>query len=195
MGTRDRSCRQVRNGNENLKKEIRCIKLVKHTNVIKLFDTVDEEDSDKVYLIFELANLLSLQDLCELVREKGIKDPITEVENKWLPIPYIRILFEQLVQGLLACHSKASAGRASRCPPPLSRKSFISLPCSGSGPRDCNLLGNRASTGVRTRAWQQSAVEQSAWQGECVRGSSRAREFQMESLFAALRILTWVPAP
>ena len=121
----------VRNGNENLKKEIRCIKLVKHTNVIKLFDTVDEEDSDKVYLIFELANLLSLQDLCELVREKGIKDPITEVENKWLPIPYIRILFEQLVQGLLACHSKASADRASRCPPPLSRKSVISLPCSG----------------------------------------------------------------
>ena len=120
MGTRDRSCRQVRNGNENLKKEIRCIKLVKHTNVIKLFDTVDEEDSDKVYLIFELANLLSLQDLCELTRDRGIKDPSTQEPIKCLPIPYILMLFQQLVQGLQACHSKASAVRAFLPLPPSS---------------------------------------------------------------------------
>jgi hypothetical protein len=53
----------VRNGNENLKREIRCIKLVKHYNVIKLFDVIDEEGNDKVYLVFELANLFSLQVL------------------------------------------------------------------------------------------------------------------------------------
>ena len=53
----------MRNGNENLKREIRCIKLVKHYNVIKLFDVIDEEGNDKVYLVFELANLFSLQVL------------------------------------------------------------------------------------------------------------------------------------
>ena len=180
---------QVRNGQEMLKREIRCIKLVKHCNVIKLFDTIDEDANDKVrrqmtscpcsatantdycsrttatscpcsatanthtktttffcwyyvrcrycclaattaaatitilvivlverlmrvllqvYLIFELANLFSLQDLCEVARNNGIKCPLSGEEEKCLPIPYIRILFSQLIEGLQACHSKAS---------------------------------------------------------------------------------------
>lgn len=116
QASHDVSCRQVRNGNENLNKEIRCIKLVKHTNVIKLFDTVDEEDSDKVYLIFELANFMSLQDLCELVRDHGIPDPITKEHKNCLPDMHVRSFFQQLLQGLQACHSKASAVLASLSP-------------------------------------------------------------------------------
>ncbi len=107
QASHDISCRQVRNGNENLKKEIRCIKLVKHTNVIKLYDTVDEDD--KVYLIFELANFLSLQDLCDWVRDHGIRDPTTQEDKKCLPFPNVRLLLKQLLQGLQACHSKVSA--------------------------------------------------------------------------------------
>ena len=121
QASHDIACRQVRNGNENLKKEIRCIKLVKHENVIKLLDTVDEEDSDRVYLIFELANFLSLQDLCEWVRDKGFRDPTTQESGiNYLPFPWVRLLFKQLLQGLQACHSKASAVRASLCPHTLS---------------------------------------------------------------------------
>jgi serine/threonine protein kinase len=64
---------QVRNGDENLKREIRCIKLVKHENVIKLLEFINEEDVDKVYLVFELANLFSLQSLCELAKVHPIQ--------------------------------------------------------------------------------------------------------------------------
>ena len=99
---------QVRNGQENLKREMRCIKKVKHQNVIQLIENIDEPENDKVYLVFELANLFSLQDLCEHARDSGVPNPITNVLEKQLPIPYIKILFVQLIAGLQACHSKAS---------------------------------------------------------------------------------------
>lgn len=63
----------MRNGDENLKREIRCIKLVKHENVIKLLEFINDEDIDKVYLVFELANLFSLQSLCELAKVHPIQ--------------------------------------------------------------------------------------------------------------------------
>ena len=52
---------------------MKCIKLVKHENVIKLLDFIDEESFDKVYMVFELANLFSLQMLCELAQDKAIQ--------------------------------------------------------------------------------------------------------------------------
>lgn len=94
-----------------MKREARCIKLVKHSNVIKLFDYIDEDENDKVYLVFELANLFSLQDLCEFVRANTVRDPITEKHEKQLPMPYIKILFNQLLEGLQACHSKGVVHR------------------------------------------------------------------------------------
>lgn len=101
----------MRNGHENLKREVRCIKLVKHSNVIKLFDYIDEEENDKVYLVFELANLFSLQELCEYVKSHAVRDPITEESENQLPMSYIKILFNQLLEGLQACHSKGVVHR------------------------------------------------------------------------------------
>ena len=111
LATLTRMAPQVRNGAESLKREIRCIKKVKHKNVIQLFDSIDEEENDKIYLVFELANLFSVQDLCELVRKQPIKDPLSGATEQALPIPYIRILFRQLVEGLQACHSKGVVHR------------------------------------------------------------------------------------
>mmetsp|Transcript_95493 Transcript_95493/g.154038 ORF Transcript_95493/g.154038 Transcript_95493/m.154038 type:complete len:405 (-) Transcript_95493:21-1235(-) len=106
-----RLIKKVRNGQENLKREMRCIKKVKHQNVIQLIENIDEPENDKVYLVFELANLFSLQDLCEHARDSGVPNPITNVLEKQLPIPYIKILFVQLIAGLQACHSKGVVHR------------------------------------------------------------------------------------
>jgi serine/threonine protein kinase len=62
--------RKVRNGQENLKREIACLKRLKHQNVIQLYDTMDDPSMDKIYLVFELANFLSLQDILDLTTQK-----------------------------------------------------------------------------------------------------------------------------
>jgi hypothetical protein len=62
--------RKVRNGQENLKREIACLKRLKHQNVIQLYDTIDDPSMDKIYLVFELANFLSLQDILDLTSHK-----------------------------------------------------------------------------------------------------------------------------
>ena len=69
---------KVRNGQENLKREITCLKRLKHQNVIQLYDTIDDPSMDKVYLVFELANFLSLQDILDFAaksRESGGAPP------------------------------------------------------------------------------------------------------------------------
>jgi serine/threonine protein kinase len=168
QASHDISCRQVRNGNENLKKEIRCIKLVKHPNVIKLCDTVDEEDSDKVYLIFELANFLSLQDLCDWVRDHGIRDPITQEDKKCLPFPHVRLLLKQLLQGLQACHSKASAILASLCPHTLS--------CTRVH-RRARALGNNVDAHERLKAAGHAKGRSTCAKGLGGRGQEYGREY------------------
>jgi serine/threonine-protein kinase 11 len=62
--------RKVRNGQENLKREIACLKRLKHQNVIQLYETMDDPSMDKIYLVFELANFLSLQDILDLTTQK-----------------------------------------------------------------------------------------------------------------------------
>ena len=54
------------------------------TLVLKFYESIDEEERDKVYLVFELANLFSLQDLCDIQKQlsatgQGLKDPITSL--------------------------------------------------------------------------------------------------------------------
>jgi serine/threonine protein kinase len=53
--------RQARNGQENLKREINCLKRLKHVNIIQLYDVIDEEQYEKVFLVFELANYSSVR--------------------------------------------------------------------------------------------------------------------------------------
>mmetsp|Transcript_9744 Transcript_9744/g.19025 ORF Transcript_9744/g.19025 Transcript_9744/m.19025 type:complete len:428 (-) Transcript_9744:24-1307(-) len=105
--------KKVRNGEENLKREIKCLKKVKHKNVIQLYDVIDQEELDKVYLVFELANLLSVQDLLDLQRQATCKlaPPGAGQCAEAIPYRYARGIWTQLVQALQACHSRGVAHR------------------------------------------------------------------------------------
>eukprot|EP00288_Rhodomonas_lens_P016868 CAMPEP_0177709994 /NCGR_PEP_ID=MMETSP0484_2-20121128/11097_1 /TAXON_ID=354590 /ORGANISM="Rhodomonas lens, Strain RHODO" /LENGTH=414 /DNA_ID=CAMNT_0019221643 /DNA_START=357 /DNA_END=1598 /DNA_ORIENTATION=- len=109
-----RLLRKVRNGQDNLKREIKCLKKVKHKNVIQLYDVIDEDELDKVYLVFELANLFSLQDLIDMQKQatRKLSGPEGSQQNpEAIPYAYARNIFLQLVHGLQACHSKGVVHR------------------------------------------------------------------------------------
>mmetsp|Transcript_31106 Transcript_31106/g.48717 ORF Transcript_31106/g.48717 Transcript_31106/m.48717 type:complete len:279 (+) Transcript_31106:347-1183(+) len=109
-----RLLRKVRNGQENLKREVHCIRKLKHKNIIQLHEVIDESGMDKIYLVFELANLVSLQDLCDLHHKLfnlASKGDGPQPVRRGIPEPYARNLFLQLIQGLIACHSKGVVHR------------------------------------------------------------------------------------
>mmetsp|Transcript_66155 Transcript_66155/g.137868 ORF Transcript_66155/g.137868 Transcript_66155/m.137868 type:complete len:430 (-) Transcript_66155:64-1353(-) len=112
-----RLLRKVRNGQENLKREIKCLRKLKHKNIIQLHEVIDEMENDKVYLVFELANLLSLQDLIDMQRQAQYKleGPQGAESNaqdpRAIPYPYARNVFKQLMCGLEACHAKGVVHR------------------------------------------------------------------------------------
>mmetsp|Transcript_5362 Transcript_5362/g.13622 ORF Transcript_5362/g.13622 Transcript_5362/m.13622 type:complete len:402 (+) Transcript_5362:304-1509(+) len=105
-----RLLRKARNGQQNLKREVNCLKKLKHQNIIQLYDVIDGEEFEKVYLVFELANYGSVQDLLEMMqihmKAKGV-----EVVGSGLKEQHIQNLFYQLVQGLMACHAKGVVHR------------------------------------------------------------------------------------
>ena len=81
--------RKVRNGQENLKREIACLKRLKHQNVIQLYDTIDDQSMDKIYLVFELANFLSLQDILALTQKTGNDAfKVISCSNKEIPVHF-----------------------------------------------------------------------------------------------------------
>lgn len=45
-----------------MKREVQCIKKLKHPNIIQLIDVIDIDDNDHVYLVFELANFKSIRE-------------------------------------------------------------------------------------------------------------------------------------
>jgi len=53
---------QTKNGEANMKREVQCIKKLKHPNIIQLIDVIDIDDNDHVYLVFELANFKSIRE-------------------------------------------------------------------------------------------------------------------------------------
>lgn len=53
---------QTKNGEANMKREVQCIKKLKHPNIIQLIDVIDMDDHDHVYLVFELANFKSIRE-------------------------------------------------------------------------------------------------------------------------------------
>jgi len=98
--------RKARNGQQNLKREINCLKKLKHSNIIQLYDVIDLDELDKIYLVLELANYKSLQDIMDDHRSKH-----PDAEGSGLSEEQYRNLFHQLVLGLRECHNKGVVHR------------------------------------------------------------------------------------
>eukprot|EP00284_Hemiselmis_tepida_P018242 CAMPEP_0174918654 /NCGR_PEP_ID=MMETSP1355-20121228/3197_1 /TAXON_ID=464990 /ORGANISM="Hemiselmis tepida, Strain CCMP443" /LENGTH=365 /DNA_ID=CAMNT_0016163839 /DNA_START=382 /DNA_END=1476 /DNA_ORIENTATION=- len=98
--------RKTRNGQQHLKREINCLKKLKHPNIILLFDVIDNEELDKIYLVLELANYKSLQDIMDDHRARH-----PDTEGSGLSEEQCRNLFHQLVLGLCECHNKGIVHR------------------------------------------------------------------------------------
>ncbi|GJD10399.1 Serine/threonine-protein kinase STK11 [Galdieria sulphuraria] len=90
-----RFLKKVRGGMENVKREISILKQLKgHKNIIELIEVIDEPNAPKLYIVMELANGCSLQQLTE------------SAPNNRLPHHQARYYFRQLVEGLEFMHSR-----------------------------------------------------------------------------------------
>jgi len=90
-----RFLKKVRGGMENVKREIAILKQLKgHRNIIELIEVIDEPNAPKLYIVMELANGCSLQQLTE------------SAPNNRLPHQQAREYFRQLVEGLEFMHSR-----------------------------------------------------------------------------------------
>mmetsp|Transcript_14279 Transcript_14279/g.35839 ORF Transcript_14279/g.35839 Transcript_14279/m.35839 type:complete len:394 (-) Transcript_14279:1-1182(-) len=98
--------RKARNGQQNLKREVNCLKKLKHQNIIQLYDVIDLDELDKIYLVLELANYKSLQDIMDDHRSSH-----PDSEGSGLAEDHYRNLFHQLVLGLRECHNKGVVHR------------------------------------------------------------------------------------
>eukprot|EP00960_Hanusia_phi_P018948 558458-Hanusia_phi.AAC.5 len=108
-----KSIRKVKQGEEKLRREIRCVRSVKHKNVIQLLDVIGLEEGKQVYLVFELANLFSIQDLLEAHALRRSERAAEEglLSRHGLPSSMCREIFAQMMSGVSACHSKGIAHR------------------------------------------------------------------------------------
>ncbi|GJQ11458.1 hypothetical protein GpartN1_g3249.t1 [Galdieria partita] len=90
-----RFLKKVRGGMENVKREISILKQLKgHKNIIELIEVIDDPNAPKLYIVMELANGCSLQQLTE------------SAPNNRLPHQQARYYFRQLVEGLEFMHSR-----------------------------------------------------------------------------------------
>eukprot|EP00188_Purpureofilum_apyrenoidigerum_P001305 Plantae.Rhodophyta-Purpureofilum_apyrenoidigerum.ctg17027.p1 GENE.Plantae.Rhodophyta-Purpureofilum_apyrenoidigerum.ctg17027~~Plantae.Rhodophyta-Purpureofilum_apyrenoidigerum.ctg17027.p1 ORF type:complete len:429 (+),score=109.90 Plantae.Rhodophyta-Purpureofilum_apyrenoidigerum.ctg17027:91-1377(+) len=86
---------KIKDGMENVKREIAIMKsMKKHPNLIELIEVMDEEAERKIYIVLELANGCSLQELLE------------STPDQRLPEPQVRHYFRQLMMGLRHLHGK-----------------------------------------------------------------------------------------
>eukprot|EP00871_Galdieria_phlegrea_P004317 jgi/Galph1/4887/GphlegSOOS_G3569.1 len=90
-----RFLKKVKGGMDNVKREIAILKQLKgHKNIIELIEVIDEQNAPKLYIVMELANGCSLQQLVE-----------SAPDNR-LPTQQARRYFQQLVEGLEFMHSR-----------------------------------------------------------------------------------------
>lgn len=68
------------------------MKKLKHPNVVKLVEVIDQEDDDAIYLVMEYAGKHSLQ---------------AKMKKSKIPAVYIWNYFRDALRGLLYCHEEA----------------------------------------------------------------------------------------
>ncbi|KAJ8903970.1 hypothetical protein NDN08_000501 [Rhodosorus marinus] len=82
-------------GLNGIKREIGIMKsMKKHPNVIELIEVIDYPEEPRIYVVMELANGCSLQDLMDLRADKRI------------PVEQVKFYFRQLLLGLRHLHGK-----------------------------------------------------------------------------------------
>ncbi|XP_011306753.1 serine/threonine-protein kinase STK11 [Fopius arisanus] len=85
--------RRIPNGEENVKREIKMLKRLKHRNVIELVDVLYNSEKEKMYLIMEFCI-------------GGLQDMLESVPSKRFPIWQAHSYFTQLVDGLEYLHGQ-----------------------------------------------------------------------------------------
>ena len=81
----------TRNALEQLYEEINVLKILKHPNVVKLYETIDDENIDKIYLVMEYAEKGEAYDI-------NSGSPLNEITSKKY--------FINLILGIEYCHKK-----------------------------------------------------------------------------------------
>ncbi|XP_063598506.1 serine/threonine-protein kinase stk11-like [Penaeus indicus] len=88
-----KTLRRIPNGDQNVQREIRLLRRLRHHNVISLYDVYHNEAKGKIYMVMEFC-VTGLQEMLD--RSKDKKFPIWQA-NKY---------FVQLVEGLEYLHSR-----------------------------------------------------------------------------------------
>lgn len=88
-----RKLRRIPNGEENVRREIQLLKLLKHKNVISLVDVMYNEEKQKMYIVMEYC-------------VGGLQDMLESTPTKKFPTWQAHGYFCQLIDGLEYLHSK-----------------------------------------------------------------------------------------
>lgn len=88
-----RKLRRIPNGEQNVRREIQLLRILRHKNVIELLDVLYNEEKQKMYLIMEYC-------------VGGLQEMLDSVPEKKLPLFQTHRYFVQLVNGLEYLHGR-----------------------------------------------------------------------------------------
>ncbi|XP_011698803.1 PREDICTED: serine/threonine-protein kinase STK11 isoform X1 [Wasmannia auropunctata] len=88
-----RKLRRIPNGEQNVQREIKLLRILKHKNVINLVDVLYSDEKEKMYLVMEFC-------VC------GLQDMLESTPTKKLPLCQAHDYFCQLLDGLEYLYSK-----------------------------------------------------------------------------------------
>lgn len=88
-----RKLRRIPNGEQNVRREIQLLRLLRHRNVVELLDVLYNEEKQKMYLIMEYC-------------VGGLQEMLESVPAKKLPLFQAHMYFVQLLDGLEYLHGR-----------------------------------------------------------------------------------------
>lgn len=101
-----RKLRRSRGAVERVRGEIRILRALKHTNVVALRDVVDDKKKQRMYLVLEMVNGSSLQDL---IQKEGCGDGPTQ--GRALPPGQVAYYTAQALKALNYVHGRGFVHR------------------------------------------------------------------------------------
>lgn len=88
-----KTLRRIPNGDQNVQREIRLLRRLKHRNVISLFHVYHNDEKGKIYMVMEFC-------------VTGLQEMLDRAKDKKFPIWQAHMYFVQLVEGLEYLHSR-----------------------------------------------------------------------------------------